>query len=308
MKPAFVLLIVIARSIMSAQDPVFTTSQNSLIHLNPSFTGSNEALRVNALYRAQWWQLDGSYLNYYLSGDAYLQKAKGGLGFSFLRDDQAHGTLITNELNLSYAQYLSFGSEKKFKIIPSVQMGYFIKTLDLSRVDFHGSYPPGTTTPWGSEENKLTKDNLRINSGLLFNSPGFYIGFSTFNINQPDEGLFGVNKRPLRYSAHASYNYIFSESTLLQIFANYQKQQSFEYYQLNLSLLLYKHLLTGAGFKTGNSPFVMLGYRDQKFCLIFNYERYFSALSASSVGAFELSLRFSFKKAAENLLNAIEGW
>ena len=91
----------------SAQDPIITNTQQSLVALNPSFAGSNGLLRYQSNMRSQWYNLSGSYLTFYNSIDAYIKPLKGGIALAYTRDDQARGTLVTNRIDLSYAQHIS---------------------------------------------------------------------------------------------------------------------------------------------------------------------------------------------------------
>ncbi|MCW3075814.1 MAG: hypothetical protein JWO32_423 [Bacteroidetes bacterium] len=88
-----------------AQDPLFTSTQQSLAYLNPSFTGSNGIIRNQAAFRNQWPQLSGSYVTFLNSTDVYLKRIKGGLAFTYLHDDQARGTLTTDVYSLAYAVF-----------------------------------------------------------------------------------------------------------------------------------------------------------------------------------------------------------
>jgi len=66
-----------------AQDPFFTNSTNSLIHLNPSFSGSNGGIRAQSIYRNQWYSLDNPFITTYTSIDGYIITLKAGLALSY---------------------------------------------------------------------------------------------------------------------------------------------------------------------------------------------------------------------------------
>lgn len=125
-----ILIISMALSLrLAAQDPVFSNTPQSLIHLSPSFSGSNGGLRYQGIYRNQWFNLSSPYVTLYNSVDAYIKAIRGGIGLAYMHDNQANGILVTDRIDLSYAQHLSF-PDQKLKIIPSLQLSYFKRTVD----------------------------------------------------------------------------------------------------------------------------------------------------------------------------------
>lgn len=293
-----------------AQDPFFINSNQSLVYLSPSFSGSNGFIRNQFSYRNQWPQLSGQYVTYLNSFDIYFKKLKGGLSASYLHDDQANGLLTTDEYNIAYAHYFSF-LEGKLKIVPSLQGGLFIKTLNLSKLTFGSLIDPrrGYTTPWSGEKYSTQKINFNCSSGLLINYKHLYVGASVFNINQPDVGLLRSSKLPCRISLHASYNLPLSEKTLLHFFVRFQKQQNFYYHQANVSCVLFRHLILGAGYKVSDSPYALIGYKHDIFSLQFDYEKYYSSLSNGSLTAYEISASFNLRqKELRKTLVDFERW
>lgn len=279
-----------------AQDPAFTNANQSLIYLNPSFSGSNGFIRNQFSFRNQWPQLSGNYVTYLNSFDVYFKKLQGGLSATFLHDDQANGTLTTDVYNLAYAQHFLL-LDGKLKIIPSIQVGYSIKTSDITKINF-GFNPQPTYIP--------KSEIFNLSSGLLINYKHLYVGGSVFNMNQPDEGLFGSSKLPYRLSLHASYNLALSEKTLLHFFFRFQKQQNFYYHQATISCVLFRHLILGSGYKTSYSPYAFVGYRHNLFTIQFDFENYIKNFSAT---AYELSASFNLRqKELRKTLVDFERW
>src|SRR5689334_22111824 len=106
-----------------AQDPVFFSTNQSLIYLNPSFAGSNGNIRNQFTHRNQWPMLGGSFRTSVNSFDVYLNSLKAGIAVTAFYDDLMHGTLKTSAVSLAYSQYLSL-MDGKLKIIPSLQGTY----------------------------------------------------------------------------------------------------------------------------------------------------------------------------------------
>jgi type IX secretion system PorP/SprF family membrane protein len=163
----FLYFIIFAFAKGFSQDPLFTNTSQSLVYLNPSFAGSNSGIRNQFSYRNQWPNLSGTYLTYLNSFDVYLPKIKGGISLSAYHDDQLRGTFKTNVIGLGYAQHLTF-FEGKFKIIPSIQISYFEKLLDVSKLNF-GQIIPRSPFVYVPVTPSSKKQNIDFSSGILAN-------------------------------------------------------------------------------------------------------------------------------------------
>ena len=289
-----------------AQDALFTNTQQSLLYLNPSFAGSNGFIRHQSVFRNQWPNLSGSYVTFYNGFDMYIKKLKGGLGLTYLKDDQANGTLVTDRIDLTYAQHFSF-MEGNLKIIPSLQATYFQKHLDNTKLIFGSQIDPRRGFGWVQTEPipYQTKRNVDFSSGILVNYKHFYFGTSVFHINQPDEGLLGSSKLPVRLSMFASGYIPIGEKSLLNILIRYERQIPFYYYQLCANVLLYKHLIIGYGYKTNNCLHGNIGFRHNYFSIIASYARYLDFGNY----AYELTASFNLRnKEQSKQLVDFEKW
>ncbi len=287
-----------------AQDPLFTNNQQSLLYLNPSFAGSNGFMRYQTVYRNQWPNLSSPYVTFYNSFDSYIKRIKGGIALCYLNDNQANGTLITQRLDLTYAQHFLL-MDKKLKIIPSLQITYLQKNIDITKLTFGSQIYQQNYLEIPSSK----KSNIDFSSGLLINYQHLYFGASVFHFNQPDEGPLGYSKLPARLSMFASYNILLSQKTVLHFYGRYEKQQSFYFYQLGVNAVLFKHLIVGTGYKYSNSIFTNLGFKNNYFTLQAGYELYFSALSNTTFFSYEVSASFNFRtKEQRKTLTDFEKW
>jgi type IX secretion system PorP/SprF family membrane protein len=270
MKILLIIFVVLSLR-LAAQDPVFTNTQQSLIHLNPSFAGSNGGLRYQGIYRDQWNNLAGSYTTLYNSVDAYIKPIRGGIGLSYMRDNQGNGILITDRFDLSYAQHLSF-LDKKLKIIPSVQFSYFQKTLDQSKLTFGSQIDPRRGFVWGPEPytRYVTKRHIDLSAGLVVNYNHFYIGGTVFHINQPDEGLTGPAKMTMRLSLFTSYNLFLGDRVLLNAICRLEDQNRSSNLSFSINALFFKHLIVETGLAAMGGH-VTLGFRQNYFTICGSY-------------------------------------
>lgn len=283
---------------LSAQDPVFTNTQQSLIHLSPSFSGSNGGLRYQGIYRNQWFDLSSPYVTFYNSMDAYIKPVRGGVGLAYLRDNQGNGILVTDRIDLSYAQHLSL-LDQKLKIIPSLQFSYFQKTVDNTKLRSPWLYQ------WGQGERYSTKRNIDFSAGLVVNYNHFYFGGSVFHITQPDEGVQGNSKLPARLSLFASYNLFIGDQVLLHAITRFEKQQNFHNLSFGINALLFKHLIVEAG-AASHAGHASLGFRHNFFTLTGSYIATVNGLNSSS---YEVAASFNLRnKDNRKVVTDFERW
>jgi len=291
-----------------SQDPIFYNTNQSLVYLNPSFAGTNGLIRNQFLYRNQWPTLSANYITYYNGTDAYIQKTKSGLSFIYLHDDIRNGLLKRDEFHLAYAQHISL-FDGRGKLIPSVQFGYFVRTLDRTKLNFGDMIDSSFVSPWDYIIPSGRKSNFDFSAGLLFNYEHLYFGFSAFHINQPDEGLLGVSKLPVRFSGYFSYNLHIGDRTIFQAQVNYQNQNNFNEVVIGGNFLLFNSWLLGASYKSLDAIVVRTGYRQKYFTLQIGYDVTVSKLSGNTAGSWELSASFNLRNKEErSQLLDMERW
>jgi len=281
-----------------SQDPLFFNTNQSLIYTNPSFAGTNGLIRNQFLYRNQWPTLSVDYITYYNATDVFLKKSKSGLAFIYLHDDTNDGLFKRDEFHLVYAQHIHLFNGKG-KLIPSIQAGYFIRTLDRSKLNFGDLIDSSFVPQWGYIVPAERKSNFDISAGLLFNYNHIYIGLSAFHINQPDEGLLGVSKLPVRLSGYLSYNLYFNDKNIFQAQLNYQNQNNANVLIVGGNFLLFNSWLLGAAYKSLDGIVLRSGYRQKYFLLQLGYDVVVSKLSGNTAGSWELSASFNLRNKEE---------
>lgn len=291
-----------------SQDPLFTNANQSLVYLNPSFAGTNGLVRNQFLYRNQWPNLSGNYVTIYNGLDIYIKPMRGGLAFTYSHDNQARGTIKTDAFNLTYSQHFSL-CDKKLKIIPSIQAGYFIIQLDRTKLSFGSVINPRQSPAWNAVVPSTRKSNFDFSSGLLINYNHFYFGASVFHFNQPDEGLLGVSKKPFRLNIHGSYNLVIGEKTIMQFFTLFQQQQKFYALHIALNAVLFKSLIIGTGYRNVDAINLNIGYRNNCFTIQCGYDVTVSKLAGATAGSWEVSAAFNLRnKDLRKVLSDFERW
>lgn len=294
-----------------SQDPIYTNTHQSLVALNPSFAGSNGLIRYQHTTRSQWFNLSGSYLTFYNSLDAFIKPIKGGIALSYIRDDQARGTLVTDRIDITYAQHFSLINEK-LKIIPSIQFSCFRKTLDNSKLNFGDQIDPRRGFVWSQvpvTTGKVSKINGDLSAGLIVNYKHFYIGSSVFHITQPDEGIRRPSKLPYRFSAFTSYNLFLGEKVLINALFRFEQQFSFTGTNLSLNALFAEHLMISTGLINNNAINTLIGYRHNYFTISGGYEFGISRINNNTAGSFEICASFNLRnKDGRHALKDLERW
>lgn len=315
-----------------SQDPYFTNTNQSLIYLNPSFSGSNGYLRNQTFYRSQWpGSSQNAFVTYGNAFDAYIKPLKGGISFSAVSDDQGNGTLKMTWLNFAYAQYFSL-LENKLKIIPSVQIGYIQQTLDKTKLNFgdpinirYGLIWNYQNNPWGTALPGTNKQNINFSSGLLVRFGDVNAGVSVFNFNSPDIGLYGIYKLPIRTCVYASYNYVPTPRTSVNLSALSNFQMGANRTQVNAISLTGK-LILGLGYYFAQGQYLDF-YRGRNYyyngfiatagiklklariCYSYDNTVFVNSGISFQKPSHEISLSFSFKNKKDSIPKfGMENW
>lgn len=252
-KTSLFLLAVTACLSGFSQDPIFLSSNQSLLYLNPSFAGSNGLIRSQALARQQWPQLSAPYTTYYTAVDARIKNS--GLAYTNVYDNVMRGAMKSITHSLIYAHYFSL-MDKKLKITPSLQASYISRQLDKSMISFGDVIDPRFGYIWNmmyGAEPVSKKANLDVSSGLLINYGRFYFGAALFHMNQPNVGLLGDYILPRKLQLHSAYNFKLNEKSLLHALARYDKQGDIQHLSVQANLLFARYCLVGAGYRWNNT-------------------------------------------------------
>jgi type IX secretion system PorP/SprF family membrane protein len=285
---------------LSSQDPVYANTNQSLIMLNPAYAGSNGSLRNQLSYRAEAYNASSAIKTWNNSFDMYFKNIKSGVAISFMNDDYANGTLVTQWLGVSFNhQYGLLNSD--LKIIPSLQFSAFSKTLDRSNLHFGDPIDGRRQFSWHafSPVPISNKKNLDFSGGFLMRyKEKANFGAYVFHIFQPDQGLLGPQPLFARLSLHGSYNFSLSEKNQLQLFARHERQYKYSFTQLSCNMILLKHLATGITM-IKMTPGVMLGYQNRFLSLQCNYNFPIAQSPANARTALEIHLSVSINKRPE---------
>jgi len=281
---------------LRAQDPQFTQFYANPLYLNPAFAGTARCPRISMNYRNQWPALSGKYVTYSVSGDMHIDALAGGIGVLVTQDDQANGTLKTTNASLLYSYQAVINREFSLKF--GLQATYMQKSLDVASLNFGDMIDPRRGFVWNTNEaipsnNKTAAD---FSAGLLGYSKNYFFGFAAHHINQPDEGLLGTSKLPVKFTAHAGAIIELEKGGESYISPNilFQSQQKFN--QLNLGLYYVKGpFVAGLWYRNADAVIALIGIKNDNFQAGYSYDITVSQLAGNTGGAHEISVQLKFE-------------
>jgi len=276
--------------ISRAQDVYFVNPQQSLVHLNPSFAGSNDLVRLQSAYRLINGNTSDPQAQYYACADVYIKPIKSGFALSNLEDNYRNSTLKTRTTALTYSRRFSVLANQ-IKIIPSLQIAYLDQTLDKTRLSINDPLIPNG---WGTYGGGPTErhQNVDLRLGLLANVRHFYLGAALNHFNQPNT-LFNT-KLPASFVVHGSFTTRIIPLIILNVFTQYQQQDSKNFAQLKVSLVT-AGIVYGLSYGSNALGSLNLGYRIRFFTVGVGFEHRFRQSDLWPKNTLEAHLSLNFR-------------
>lgn len=300
-----------------AQNPQFSQFYAIPLFLNPAFTGLTFEHRFAADARRQWPGVATTYKTVAASYDYNLSSLNSGIGLMVMKDVAGTPALNSSLGMLSYAYH--FNINRNAEIRMGAQIGAGNTSIDAGKLTFNDQlhYNSGTTVDpyFINFNNQVTF--LDINTGAMFNSLTYWLGFSAQHINKPYTSFSanGNNNQPVNLSLHGGYRYILSKKRdrLLEYFSpcfNYKHELNFD--QLDLGAYYVKVPLTfglwyrglplkryAPGYRNADAVVFLLGFDINSYNtrVGFTYDLTISRLTVSrSLGALELSIIYEYAR------------
>lgn len=307
------LLLLLCSPLLSpAQDPHFSQFYAAPLYLNPAFTGSTPSARVGTIARDQWPAIrEASYITSSTFFDYFFADYNSGVG-AILNVDRA-GSIgpLTTSMALNYAYQLRL--TERFTFRSGVSAGYTLVNM-------------GSDLIFENPEPLTGMNNSYFDLGLggLFYSQNFWIGYSAFHLNRPDQSIVSSAPRsplPVNMSVHAGYKIplfmpgsnrpgynVFGKERSITPAAIYRRQGTFSSMQMGLYTTL-EPIVAGVWYRAAPSTqtednsgslrsdavVALLGYTSDNLNIGYSYDLTLSQLGARSGGAHELSFRYQFQ-------------
>jgi type IX secretion system PorP/SprF family membrane protein len=281
-----------------AQDPEFTQFYANPLYLNPAFAGTARCPRICLNYRNEWPGISGTFVTYSASYDQHVDALFGGIGLLVTNDRAGQGTINTTNVSGMYSYQLNLTREFSIKL--AGEATFMQKSVDWSKLNFGDMIDPRRGFVYGTNEvpGAASKSNVDFSAGMLGFSKRYFFGAAVNHLTEPDEGLLGPSKLPMKITAHAGAVIPLdgNRNPLVYLSPNilYQKQQDFQ--QLNLGLYLVKGPIVGGLWYRNRDSFVLLlGLQKDKFKAGYSYDVTVSKLTNTTAGSHEISFQLQFE-------------
>lgn len=286
----------LALNTAKAQDPQFTQFYANPLYLNPALAGSNICPRICINYRNQWPGISGTYVTTSASFDRYIFGIKSGIGVLVMNDAAGQGTLKTTNVSAIYSKQIQIN--RKLSINGGIRATYAQKSIDWSKLTFGDQINDERGFIYNTNEThgSTTKSYVDFSAGAVAFTKRLFIGFAADHLTQPDEGLIGTSKLPMKFTAHAGgvipIGGKVADATISPNIL-YQKQQDFQ--QLNLGVYFTKGAIVGGlWYRNSDSFIVLIGIQKGMFKAGYSYDVTVSKLTNATAGSHELSLGLQF--------------
>lgn len=302
-KLLLLVLLLIAASGYSQQDPQYTQYMYNPLVINPAYAGNRGVTSIVLLHRSQWVGLDGAPRTQNLSVHSPIGLGKVGMGFSLVND--VLGPARETYFNTDFSYTIETGAEGKFS--------FGLKgSLHLLDVDFSRTNPFNTNDPFLINiDNKLSPN---VGVGVFYHDSKFYAGLSAPQLLQTDHfdrsGSQGaetfVAEENIHYYGLAGYvfdlnrNVKFKPSTLVKMVAGAPLSVD-----VNANFMFYDKLTLGASYRWSAALSGLVGFQVNDGLLIgFAYDRETTDLGNATYnnGTYELFLRFELFKEYNRML------
>lgn len=276
-----------------AQDPEFTQFYANPLYLNPALAGNNICPRISINYRNEWPGISGTFVTTSASFDKFIYGIKSGLGVLVTNDRSGEGTITTTNISGIYSY--QFRPRRDVSINFGLQATYGQKSLDWTKLTFGDMIDEKHGFVYNSNEipGKTRKSFVDLSGGVVGFTKRFYVGFAAHHLNQPDEGLIGLSKLPVKYTGHAGATFKLNGDASISPNILFQQQQDFQ--QMNLGVYVTKGALVGGlWYRNRDSFIVLLGVQQGIFKFGYSYDVTISKLTNITAGSHELSLGLQF--------------
>ncbi len=171
-----VLFLFLCSGLKAQQDPMYTMYMFNSLAYNPAFAGTPDYLTVRALYRNQWWGIDGGPNTQTISIHSPF-KEKVGLGLNLVNDNV--GATGSTVASFSYAYRIPFGNGKLSIGLQASAMNW---RADWSLLKFKD--PRFTDVAFEDLEPNIWTPNFGV--GAFYYTQNYYIGLSVPHLMNAD--------------------------------------------------------------------------------------------------------------------------
>jgi len=286
------LILLVAKTSMAQQDPMFTQYMFNTLAINPAYAGSRNVVSATALMRSQWTGIEGAPKTGTFTIDAPVMDKRFGIGLQLLTDKLGVTQTNAAAVSLAYRIRLDEGS-LSFGLQGDVSQ----YRADLTSVDLN------TGSPYDPAfANNVRRTLFNFGTGAYYNSDRFFVGLSAQDLvpnrlSEPSEnGARLAGKQALHVFLSSGYVFPVSEDLNLKpsFLIKYVHGAPIEG-DINGTLWIKDVIGIGAQYRTSAdiaglleiqaTPQIRIGY---------SYDRSVTKLQGFNSGSHEIMLRYEF--------------
>ena len=304
-----------------AQDPQFSQFYAAPLYLNPAFAGSTLQARAGLNYRNQWPAVEASFVTYSAYFDYFFEDYNSGVGMLINQDTEGLAGLNSTSVSIQYSYQVFLTEYLAFR--PALQAGFFYRNLNFSRLTFGDQFDPLTgefINPNTAEQfnTGFSKAFVDISSGGLLYTKNAWLGAAWHHMNTPQQSLLDEDDRlPSKLSVHGGFKFILEPAgggyevpRQRSITATFQYKHQGPFDQIDLGTYFTSEpMVLGLwyrgipykqvnGYANNESIVLLVGFikrgADDELNIGYSYDYTISGLGASSGGAHEFSLSYSW--------------
>lgn len=177
LKSAFILYLVfnIQYSASAQQDPQYTQYMFNMLAINPAYAGSRDVVSATALYRRQWWGVDGAPQTMTFSADMPIRKEKIGVGI--VASNDRLGRLGVSNLSGYFSYRIKVHSRGTLAF--GITGGGSFYSTDFNNIRL--SEDPSASASDPAFQQYASVQPL-VGGGVYYSTDRFYVGFSAPNL------------------------------------------------------------------------------------------------------------------------------
>jgi len=293
-------LATMAFAMFAQYDMHHTHFMHNKLAINPGYTGDREVFAMTALYRNQWFGIEGAPKTFSLHAHTPFLNNRNGVGLSLMNDKI--GMMNTTYAGLSYAYRLKVSDDATLSI--GIQ-----GRVEHSRIDWSESNPldmGDNTIPTSVK----TKTSPNFGMGAFLSHENYYVGLSVPTLlrtnvydDNPITGTSLTSQRSYYLMGglvmRMSHSVKFAPSILL----TYNPSTPFEM-DLNANFIFMEKLWLGASYRLGDSIDGLIMFQiSEQFRLGAAFDYTLTKLQEFSPGSFELLLDYTLVKKGKRLNN-----
>ncbi len=325
MKKLIFIIFIFSGSVTSiAQDIHWSQANENSMYQNPANTGDMSGdYRLTMSTKDQWRNVTKPYQTQAFTFDAINKyNRKLGYGGILLHDVTGDGIFRTIELKISPAYTIFQDIQNKSKIRIGLELDFKYNQMNYSNYMFDNQfdgYIYSGLLPSNEKNTTQQKSSLSFGFGVVYTKAlsdicTLICGISAYNLNQPDQGFYGIKVARLRrYHNFIQLSYKLSRNVNLLPTVNFQNQGTYtelifgtrcEFYS---SLIPSKNqFISGLYFRNKDALFFQFGLKTNKLITSLNYDINTSKLAKASNGRGGLEINIQYiwsRKKEKNIMH-----